>query len=133
MPVRQHGRVLVMDDEQTIRESTTALLERAGFETQAVGDGAAVLREYALAMEAGRPFDVVILDLTVPGGMGGRETIEKLRQMDPKVRAIVSSGYSHDPVLAQYRAHGFLGMVPKPYDLHELLKVVCTVMRGNAT
>ena len=90
------------------------------------------MREYALAREAGRPFDVVILDLTVPGGMGGRETIEKLRQMDPQVRAIVSSGYSHDPVLAQYRAHGFLGMVPKPYDLHELLKVVYTVMQGNA-
>jgi signal transduction histidine kinase/CheY-like chemotaxis protein len=132
MPVRQHGRVLVMDDEQTIRESATALLERAGLETQAVADGAAALREYALAREAGRPFDVVILDLTVPGGMGGRETIEKLRQMDPQVRAIVSSGYSHDPVLAQYRAHGFLGMVPKPYDLHELLKVVYTVMQGNA-
>jgi nitrogen-specific signal transduction histidine kinase/ActR/RegA family two-component response regulator len=132
MPVRQHGRVLVMDDEQTIRESATALLERVGLETQAVGDGTAVLREYALAKEAGRPFDVVILDLTVPGGMGGLETIEKLRQMDPQVRAIVSSGYSRDPVLAQYRAHGFLGMVPKPYDLHELVKVVHTVMQGKS-
>jgi signal transduction histidine kinase/CheY-like chemotaxis protein len=132
MPVRQHGRVLVMDDEQTIRESATALLERVGLETQAVGDGTAVLREYALAKEAGRPFDVVILDLTVPGGMGGLETIEKLRQMDPQVRAIVSSGYSRDPVLAQYQAHGFLGMVPKPYDLHELVKVVHTVMQGKS-
>src|SRR5208283_543665 len=87
MPVRQHGRVLVMDDEPAIRESATALLERVGLETRAVGDGAAVLREYALAREAGHPFDVVILDLTVPGGMGGRETIEQLRKIDPQVRA----------------------------------------------
>jgi two-component system, cell cycle sensor histidine kinase and response regulator CckA len=132
MPVRQHGRVLVMDDEQTIRESAAALLERVGLETQAVSDGAAVLREYAVAKEAGRPYDVVILDLTVPGGMGGRETIEKLREIDPQVRAIVSSGYSRDPVLAQYRDHGFLGIVPKPYDLHELVKVVHTVIQGEA-
>jgi len=131
MPVRQHGRVLVMDDEPAIRESATALLERVGLETRAVGDGAAVLREYALAREAGHPFDVVILDLTVPGGMGGRETIEQLRKIDPQVRAIVSSGYSRDPVLAQFRAHGFLGMVPKPYDLHEIVRVVHTVMQGK--
>ena len=132
MPVRLQGRVLVMDDEQTIREAATALLERLGLETRAVGDGAAALREYALARDRGQPFDVVILDLTVPGGMGGRETAAKLREMDPQVRAIVSSGYSRDPVLAHYRAHGFLGRVPKPYDFRELANVVHAVMQGKA-
>ena len=75
----------------------------------------------------------MILDLTVPGGMGGRETIEKLRQLDPHVRAVVSSGYSSDPVLAQYRSFGFLGMVPKPYDLTELTKVIHAVLQGRGT
>jgi DNA-binding NarL/FixJ family response regulator len=65
--------------------------------------------------------------------MGGRETIEKLRQIDPRVRAIVSSGYSRDPVIAEYRAHGFLGRVPKPYDFAELIKVVQTVMQCQAS
>ena len=131
--VHLHGRVLAMDDEESIRESLTSLLQRTGLETKAVGDGAAVLQEYSQARDAGRSFDLVILDLTVPGGMGGRETIEKLRQIDPGVRAIVSSGYSRDPVIAEYRAHGFLGRVPKPYDFAELIKVVQTVMQCQAS
>jgi CheY-like chemotaxis protein/two-component sensor histidine kinase len=133
LPMQLSGRVLVMDDEEAIRRSATALCRRAGLETRAVSDGAEALREYSAAQAAGRPFDLVILDLTVPGGMGGQETIEKLRQINPQVRAIVSSGYSRDPVLAQYRAHGFLGMVPKPYDLTELMRVIHAVMQGRET
>jgi signal transduction histidine kinase/ActR/RegA family two-component response regulator len=132
-PVRQSGRVLIMDDEEAIRRSATALLQHMGLEVTAVSDGAEVLRDYSAAQAAGRPFDLVILDLTVPGGMGGRETMEKLRQMNSQVRAIVSSGYSSDPVIAQYRAHGFLGVVPKPYDLTELMKVIHAVMQGGKT
>jgi signal transduction histidine kinase/CheY-like chemotaxis protein len=133
LPTKLSGRVLVMDDDEAIRQSATALLRRMGLEASAVRDGAEVLREYPAAQAAGRPFDLVILDLTVPGGMGGRETIEKLRQLDPHVRAVVSSGYSSDPVLAQYRSFGFLGMVPKPYDLTELTKVIHAVLQGRGT
>jgi signal transduction histidine kinase/CheY-like chemotaxis protein len=133
LPMQLSGRVLVMDDEEAIRRSAMALLQHVGLEASAVSDGAEALREYSAAQAAGRPFDLVILDLTVPGGMGGQETIEKLRQINPRVRAIVSSGYSRDPVLAQYRAHGFLGMVPKPYDLTELMKVIHAVMQGRET
>ena len=73
---------------------------------------------------AGQPFDVVIMDLTVPGGMGGREAMEKLRAYDPEVKAIVSSGYSRDPVLANYRSHGFQGILPKPYGLAQLRRAL---------
>jgi CheY-like chemotaxis protein/two-component sensor histidine kinase len=133
MPEQLSGRVLLMDDEEAIRQSATALLQRMGLEVEAVGDGTEVLRKYSAAQTAGRSFDLVILDLTVPGGMGGRETIEKLRQINPQVRALVSSGYSADPVLAQYEAYGFLGMVPKPYDLTELIRAIHAIMPAKKT
>jgi CheY-like chemotaxis protein len=129
--VPQGGRVLVMDDEEAIRRSATALLQRIGMEVVAVDDGDEAVREFTRARAAARPFDLVILDLTVPGGMGGRETVEKLREVDPQVRALVSSGYSSDPVLAQYRVHGFLGMVPKPYDLTELSRAIQSALKNR--
>jgi two-component system cell cycle sensor histidine kinase/response regulator CckA len=131
-PAPRTGRVLLMDDEEAIRRSVTALLRKRGFETVAVGDGRDAVREYTAAMKCGRRFDIVILDLTVPGGMGGRETMEQLRQMDPKVRAVVSSGYSSDPVLANYRHHGFIGMVAKPYDLTELGRTLEAALRSES-
>jgi len=124
------GRVLVMDDEEAIRRTCIALLRYMKLEVTAVPDGQAALREYAAARDAGRPYSLVILDLTVPGGMGGRAAMEQLRQMDPSVRAIVSSGYSSDPVVSQYRAYGFAAVVPKPYTLPELEKVVRAVLGG---
>ena len=119
-----NGRALLMDDEEAIQRLAVALLQRLGLEAKAVGDGNEALREYAVARAAGRPYDVVILDLTVPGGMGGRETMDRLRQIDPDVRAVVSSGYSSDPVVAQYQSHGFSAIVNKPYDLTELTKAL---------
>jgi CheY-like chemotaxis protein len=129
---RQSGRVLLMDDEEAIRLAVAALLQRLGIEAVVVNDGAQVLREYAAANAAGRPYNLVILDLTVPGGMGGRETMEQLLRMDPQVRALVSSGYSNDPVLAHYRAHGFLGMVPKPCNIEELAQIIHAALKGEA-
>jgi signal transduction histidine kinase/CheY-like chemotaxis protein len=122
------ARVLLMDDEAPIRLLGSAVLKRMGFAVTAVRDGAAALSEYAAASAAGRPFDLVILDLTVPGGMGGAEAMEKLRGIDPQVRAIVSSGYSSDPVMANYRAHGFCGRVPKPYAANDLAETVSRVL-----
>jgi CheY-like chemotaxis protein len=126
---RKVSRVLLMDDEAPIRVLGSAVLKRMGLSVTAVNDGAAAVNEYAAAAAAGRPFELVILDLTVPGGMGGAEAMEKLRGMDPRVCAIVSSGYSSDPVMANYHAHGFRGRVPKPYGAQDLSEVVNRVMR----
>jgi two-component system, cell cycle sensor histidine kinase and response regulator CckA len=132
VPAPSSGRVLLMDDEDAIRRTAEALLKRIGIEVTVTGDGREALLAYSAARTAARPFDLVILDLTVPGGMGGRETLENLRQMDPGVRALVSSGYSSDPVLAHYRAHGFLGMVAKPYDLTELTAAIHAALQPKA-
>jgi signal transduction histidine kinase/CheY-like chemotaxis protein len=123
------GRVLVLDDEAPIRNFVSSLLRRFGCEVTAVGDGAAAIHEYETARAAGRGYELVILDLTVPAGLGGAETMARLRAIDPEVRAIVSSGYSQDPVLAEFRQHGFKGMVPKPYVVRELIEVINQVMQ----
>ena len=85
---------------------------------------------YTDAMESKEPFDVVILDLTVPGGIGGKEAVEKLLEIDPELRAIVSSGYSNDPVMSNFRDYGFRGVANKPYDVKKLSKVLHEVMKG---
>jgi DNA-binding NarL/FixJ family response regulator len=79
---------------------------------------------YREAGESGRGFDVVIMDLTIPGGMGGREAVAELLEMDPAARVIVSSGYSNDPVMADYRGHGFCAAVIKPFQMNELVKAL---------
>jgi len=116
-PVRGSGRVLVMDDEAQIRELAVAMLESLGYEAEGVEDGAGAELRYNEALAQGRPFDALILDLTVPGGMGGVEVVERLRSRGPGLRALVSSGYSQDPVMAAYADYGFSGVIAKPYTL----------------
>ncbi|MDB6168145.1 MAG: hypothetical protein JWM88_1009 [Verrucomicrobia bacterium] len=118
------GRVLFMDDEEPIRAMVEVLLGRLGLTVKTVEDGSAMLEEYSRARDAGDAYDVVMMDLTVPGAMGGREAMQELLKIEPSVRAIVSSGYSGDPVLANFRAHGFCGIVPKPYRLADLAGAV---------
>jgi len=118
------GRLLFMDDEEPIRQMAAFLLRRFGFEVVCANDGADAVAKFRAAREGGKPFTLVIMDLTVPGGIGGREAIVELKKIDPAVRAIVSSGYSSDPVLANYRAHGFAGVAAKPYDVNELARVL---------
>jgi PAS domain S-box-containing protein len=118
------GRILFMDDEEPIREMINVLLGRLGFTVKTVADGAELVREYAAARGTGQAYDLVMMDLTVPGAMGGREAMQELRKLDPDVRAIVSSGYSGDPVMANFREHGFCGIVPKPFRVNDLSKAL---------
>ena len=113
-------RILVLDDDATIRAFLQRILRHFGYDVEAVEDGAAAVECYRAAREQHRPFDLAILDLTIPGGMGGLETLNRLREIDPDARAMVSSGYSNDPVMADYRSHGFAATVAKPYRIDTL-------------
>ena len=124
------GRILVMDDDENIRSVAAEMLEAMGFSGTVARDGAEAIVLYREARHCGRPFAAVILDLTVPGGMGGKETIKRLREIDPDVTAIVSSGYSNDPVLSNCSGYGFRQAVGKPYRLQELSDALHTVLRN---
>jgi len=125
------GRVLLMDDEPEIRNTIGDVLKRLGYEADFAVDGLEAIERYVSARESGRPYDAVILDLTVAGGMGGKETIKKLRDIDPNVKALVSTGYSNDLVLANYRAYGFSGVVTKPYKGEELSRILREMITGT--
>jgi len=123
------GRILVMDDEKMVIKITGHILNRLGYEASFSKDGTQAVEMYKKAMESGSPFDVVILDLTVRGGMGGKEAIKKLIEIDPKIKAIVSSGYSNSPVMTSYKDYGFIGVIAKPYNINELSKKLNEVLR----
>ena len=125
------GRVLVMDDEEAIRILATRMLEKIGYEVVSAKDGEEAIALYEKAKASGRPFDVVLLDLTVPGGMGGKDCASKLRQLDPSVRLIVSSGYSDDPVLSEFRGYGFDAVLSKPWTVGELSQIFKLVITGD--
>jgi CheY-like chemotaxis protein len=114
------GRILVMDDEDMITKMAGRILTRLGYEAEFAHDGSEALEVYQKAITSDSPFDAVILDLTVRGGMGGEETIKQLLKIDPAVKAIVSSGYSDSPVMHNFVDYGFSGVVVKPYSLSEL-------------
>jgi signal transduction histidine kinase/ActR/RegA family two-component response regulator len=118
------ARVLLMDDEDGVRRLGETLLLRMGLKPVTVSDGGAALEVFAAAQKSPQPFDLVILDLTISGGIGGREVIERIRKLDPNVPAIVSSGYSNDPVLADFASYGFQAVVPKPYEINQLAETV---------
>ncbi len=122
------GRLLLMDDEPALREVAQLTLQRLGYEVCSVEEGAAAIQAYQQALEEGRPFDLVILDLTVRGGMGGLEAMRHLQQLDPLVRVIVCSGYSADAVMQNYRDYGFLAGIVKPYDIRKLAQIVKEVL-----
>jgi PAS domain S-box-containing protein len=117
-------RVLVMDDDSAVRSVVTQLLKNSGYSVVCTSSGEESIKAYGDAMQSGNPFDVVVMDLTVPGGMGGKETVGKIREMDPKAKVIVSSGYSNDPVMANYKDFGFCGIIAKPFNIDEFLNVI---------
>lgn len=118
------GRVLIMDDEPEIRSLLVRIMRGLGFRAEAVASGEAAVVAFRNAFHAGDPFSLVIMDLTIPGAMGGRDAIRHLRDVDPNVKAIVASGYFNDPVMADYKKFGFTGVIAKPFNLDEIRQLV---------
>ena len=118
------GKILIMDDEADMLKMARRMLGRMGYDTVFAKDGAEAINLYRNTFQSKEPFDLVILDLTVPGGMGGAKTIPELLKIDPKVKAVVSSGYYTDPVMANYEDYGFIGVVPKPYSIDQMAELL---------
>ncbi|MBU4233538.1 MAG: response regulator [Proteobacteria bacterium] len=123
-PVTGRGRILVMDDEEMVREVLGKMLTRLGYEAEMAKDGEEAIQTFATAKESGRPFDMAILDLTVPGGMGGKEAAAILLKIYPQIKAIVSSGYSDDPIMADFKKYGFSNVIAKPYRILKLSEIL---------
>ena len=128
---RGRGRILVMDDDRFLQDVYKRLLERLGYSPVVVPDGERALASYRQARQEGRPFAAVIMDLTIPGGMGGKEAIKHLLALDPDAVAIIASGYSRDPVMANYHEHGFKDLIEKPFSNQRLSEVLWKAVRGG--
>lgn len=124
-------RILVMDDEEMIRELINEVLTEIGYEVETAADGNEAIDFYKRIKESGKTFDAVIIDLEVPLGMGGKETVKKLLEIDPGVKAIVSSGYSNDSVFYEYEKYGFRTTLPKPYMIQELGEILSKMINAN--
>jgi len=118
------GRVLIMDDEQSIRRIAEDALTYFGYEVASVPDGQSAIDLVSQSLANGKKFEVVILDLIIPGAMGGKEAIQHLKSLDPQIKAIVTSGYSGDPILCDFQKYGFQGILVKPYEIYELATIL---------
>ncbi len=122
-----HGKVLIMDDQEPILKMLGRMLNRMGYEAVFATDGIQAIELFHEAYHSQNKFDLVILDLTVPGGVGGAKTIPKLLKIDSTIKAVVSSGYSNDPIMSNYKEYGFCAVVPKPYTKNQLAKLLNTI------
>ena len=127
---RGEGKILLMEDEDNIQKTVSKILKHIGYEVEIAQDGAEALELYKKAEESNQPFDVVMMDLTIRGGMGGKETIKKMLEINQKVKAIVSSGYSNDPIMADFKQYGFSGVITKPYEIEDLSELLYKVIKG---
>jgi CheY-like chemotaxis protein len=131
-PTSAMPRVLVLEDDPLVRSLIVRNLGTQGYEIVESAEGSETVRLYQESMQEGRTFDIVILDLSIPNGMGGVRAMEKLRAMDPDVSAIVSSGYSDDPVMARPASYGFAAVLPKPYEPADMLRLVKSVLASRS-
>ncbi len=131
-PQAASSRILVLEDDPLVRSLIVRNLSSQGYEITETAEGSETVRVYQESLQSGRRFDLVILDLSIPNGMGGVRTMEKLRQLDSEVTAIVSSGYSDDPVMAKPAAYGFAAVLPKPYEPADMLRLVKNVISQRA-
>lgn len=122
------GRILLVDDEEDVRNSTSAALSRLGYTVVMAESGSTAIEIFCQSADEGRPFDVVILDLTVQSGKGGKETVSSLKRIDPEVKAVVSSGYANDTVMTEYAEFGFSAKLAKPYTMEDLGLVMKAVL-----
>ena len=122
------GKVLLLEDEDSVGETISRMLTQIGYDVVLTKDGSDAVTLYKEALTTSEPFDSVIMDLTIRGGMGGKDTMQHLRNIDPHIAAIVSSGYFNDPIMANYQDYGFIGVLPKPYDIEELSLLLNRVM-----
>jgi signal transduction histidine kinase/ActR/RegA family two-component response regulator len=127
-PRSGRGRVLVMDDEDVVLQVVRKMLEHLGCTVATARGVEEAVREYRLGLESGARFDAVLVDVTIPGGPGGQEALRQLQALDPEVRAIVSSGYAEEPILADFQRYGFRGAIPKPYRIEDLAQVLEAVL-----
>jgi CheY-like chemotaxis protein len=122
------GRILLMDDEEHVLEVCGRMLEFLGYSVEYVRSGKEAVEAYRAACGSSTRFDAIIVDLTVPGGMGGKEAVARLKEIDPDINAIASSGYSNDPVMANYGEFGFRGILAKPYNIQELDRTLTALL-----
>ena len=120
-----------MDDEESVRTTLGMMLSYVGYEVECAGEGSEAVAFYEKALKRGERFDVVLMDLTVPGGMGGGEAMKRLLELDKNVNAIISSGYFHDPIIANYREYGFKAAITKPFRMEELERILPRVLDGK--
>ncbi len=125
---RMSGKVLLMDDDEMVRNTAAKMMNNIGLDVEKAKEGEKAVEMYREAVDAEEPFDAVIMDLTVPGGMGGKKAVKEILQIDPDARVLVSSGYSTDPVMANYHQYGFTGVVVKPYTMDELVNALSRVL-----
>ncbi len=129
-PTAGTGKILVMEDEETLRDVIGGTLDHFGYDVAFANDGVEAIAAYQQAQETGEPFDAIIMDLTIPGGMGGRETMAQILTLDPHAKAIVASGYANDPIMADFRQYGFSGCMAKPYQADTLHAILRDVIGG---
>ena len=123
-PIHGSGKVLIMDDEDDIREAARELLIFMGFQVETAEHGAQAIEKYEAAINDGDPFEVVVVDLTVPGGIGGEETVLRILKIDPTAKVIICSGHIDEPMMKDYRSYGFCGAINKPYSSAELAEAL---------
>ena len=129
--VRGRGRVLIMDDEESVRQIAGKIVRALGYEATFARDGREAIDCWQKARTEGHPFDVAIMDLTVPGGIGGREAVRELLALDPDAKAVVSSGYCQDPVMANFRDYGFRDVLAKPYNVLDVSRALSALLRSG--
>ena len=127
-PIQGQGRILIMDDEEIVRNVLGIMLKKLGYEVNEAINGEEAIKKYSIAQQGGQAYTAVIFDLTVPGEIGGKDALKQILASDPQVKAIVSSGYSDDPIMANYLEHGFKGVITKPYRITKLSEVLNEVI-----
>jgi two-component system cell cycle sensor histidine kinase/response regulator CckA len=123
-PAKEHGKIMIMDDDEMILIIAEAMLIHLGYESELAADGEEAVDLYQKALSTGTEADLIIMDLTIPGGMGGEDAVKEILTLNPEARVLVSSGYSNEPVMDDYLAYGFCGAIAKPYQMQELYTVI---------